>query len=113
MKALRHETPDVAALADRMGGATAASFLARHRKHVGKTIYLRALAPAKPGDTLGEEALGPISVATGDKFETAQAVEPGQVFTAIKSDHLNAGHLYDATELAAPEWYKPLSALFR
>ena len=113
MKALRHEAPDVTALADRLGGATAASFLMRHRKHVGKTTYMRALAPVKPGDVVGGDGLGPVSVITADKFETAHDVAAGQVFSAIKSDHLSVGHLYGEEELAAPDWYVPLPPLLR
>ncbi|MEM7060770.1 MAG: elongation factor G [Pseudomonadota bacterium] len=113
MKALRHETPDVCVLADRMGGATAASCMARHRKHVGKTIYMRALAPVATGDDLGGHALGPVSIAEGDGFAQANAAEPGQIFAAIKSDHLEAGQLYGNTDLTPPEWYQPLTPLLR
>lgn len=113
MKALRHETPDVTALADRCGGAMVASCMARHRKHVGKTIYLRALGPVKSGDVLGGEALGPIAVAEGDKFVTASEAAPGQIFSAIKSDHLDAGQLYAAAVLNPPSWYQPLPPLLR
>src|SRR5699024_5329922 len=43
MKALRHEVPGLDALAARSAdGVIAAGFLARHRKHVGKTVWLRA-----------------------------------------------------------------------
>lgn len=113
MKALRHETPNVAVLAERMGGATAVPFLMRHRKHVGKTTYLRALAPVKSGDTLGGEALGPISTVQGDKFETATEAAPGQIFSAIKSDHLGVGTLYSEEVLSPPSWYVPLGPLLR
>ncbi|MEM1131146.1 MAG: elongation factor G [Pseudomonadota bacterium] len=113
MKALRHETPDVSALADRLGGAMAVSCMARHRKHVGKTVTLRALARVKTGDTLGGDALGPISVADGDKFAPASDAAPGQIFTAIKSDHLESGQLYAAAVLNPPSWYQPLPPLLR
>ena len=80
MKALRHETPDVSALADRLGGATAASCMARNRKHVGKTIYMRALADISSGDPLGGDALGPISVIEGANFTQSNTAGSGQVF---------------------------------
>ncbi len=38
---------------------------------------------------------------------------PGQVFSAIKSDHLEGGRLYAADELPAPDWYRPLAPLLR
>jgi elongation factor G len=114
MKALRHEAPSLEALKARVdGGSLAASFLARHRKHVGKTIYLRAFADLKSGDRLGGGALGPLAVPRGEKFEQAQAVAPGQIFSAIKSDHLEGGRLYAADEAPAPDWYGPLPPLLR
>ncbi|MEO1494680.1 MAG: elongation factor G [Pseudomonadota bacterium] len=114
MKALRHEAPDVAALSERSANAaSAASFLSRNRKHVGKTVYMRALQPVATGAELGGAQLGPISVLSGDAFGTAQAVEPGQIFSAIKSDHLAAGRLYGAEEIPAPAWYQPLTPLLR
>ncbi len=114
MKALRHEAPPLDALRARcVDGALAASFLARHRKHVGKTVYLRAFAELKSGDRLGGGALGPVAVVHGDKFEQAQSVAPGQVFSAIKSDHLEGGRVYAADEMPAPDWYRPLAPLLR
>ncbi len=113
MKALRHEAPDVSALADRMGGAAAASFLVRHRKHVGKTTYMRALSALKTGDVLGGDALGPMSVAAAGGFENASEIAPGQVFSAIKSDHLSVGQVYAEQPLATPSWYKPFGPLVR
>lgn len=111
MKALRHEAPGAQELATRLGGGVAVSFLARHLKHVGKTVYLRALADVKGGDKLGGDALGPISVLAGDSFATAQSVEAGQIFSAIKSDHLQGGRLYDADELTTPNWHRALTPL--
>ena len=111
MKALRHETPEVGALAAR-DGAQAASFLARHRKHVGKTVYLRALGAVKAGNHLGGGALGPLSVISAQGVAPVQEIAPGQVFTAIKSDHLNGGRLYAAEEIPAPNWYQPLTPVF-
>ena len=113
MKALRHEAPDVTALADRLGGAAAVSFLARHRKHVGKTVYMRALTDLKSGVDLGGEALGPLSVAQGDGFTTASAAAPGQVVAAIKSDHLDGGHLYSEQSLPTPDWHHACPPLLR
>ncbi len=122
MKALRHEVPSLDALKARVdagvdsgagSGALAASFLARHRKHVGKAVYLRAFAELKSGDRLGGGALGPLAVAKAEKFEQAQTVLPGQVFSAIKSDHLEGGRLYAADDVPAPGWYRPLQPLLR
>jgi elongation factor G len=112
MKALRHETPGVEALAERLGGeARAGVFLARHRKHVGKTAYLRALAPLKPGDALGGDALGPLSTVGDAKPAQVAEAGAGDVVAAIKSEHLDSGRLYGAGEVATPDWHRALPPL--
>ncbi|MEM7743058.1 MAG: elongation factor G [Pseudomonadota bacterium] len=113
MKALRHEAPGVADKADALGGAHAASFLARHRKHVGKTTYLRALTDLKTGATLGGGPLGPISVHGAEGVSSATEVAAGQVFSAIKSDHLDGGCIYAETSMPAPGWHEALAPLVR
>jgi elongation factor G len=113
MKALRHETPGVEVLAERLGGeATAGVFLARHRKHVGKTAYLRALKALKPGDTVGGDALGPVSTVGDAKPTPLNEANAGDVVAAIKSDHLGSGHLYGAGDVDAPSWHKALTPVF-
>ncbi|MDH3665476.1 MAG: elongation factor G [Paracoccaceae bacterium] len=113
MKALRHETPGVAALAERLGGqASAGVFLARHRKHVGKTAYLRALKDIKPGDELGGHALGPISTVGDPKPAQLTEARAGDVVGAIKSDHLGSGQLYGTGEVATPDWHGALTPVF-
>jgi len=105
MKALRHETPDVSALADRLGGAAAVALRAHYAKHVGKQVTLRALAPLQSGAVLGGAPLGAVTVIGGG----AKAA-PGALLTAIKSDHLAARTLYGPDALPAPAWYRPLPA---
>jgi elongation factor G len=110
MKALRHETPRVAALARRLGGeASAAVFLSRFRKHVGKTAYFRALNDLKPGDTLGGGALGPVMTVGDAKPAPLTQAKAGDVVAAIKSDHLGSGQLYGAGKIETPAWHKTLS----
>ncbi len=109
MKALRHETPKVGVLARRLGGdAKAAVFLARHRKHVGKTAYIRALADLKAGDQIGGSALGPISTVGDAKAAPLAAAKAGDVVAAIKSDHLDSGRLYGVDRLPTPGWHVSL-----
>jgi elongation factor G len=113
MKALRHETPGVAALAKRLGGeASAAVFLSRFRKHVGKTTYLRALTDVKPGDTLGGHALGPLMTIGDAKPAPLPHAKAGDVVAAIKSDHLGSGRLYATGDVATPDWHKTLEPVF-
>jgi elongation factor G len=109
MKALRHETPGVEALAGRLGGARAAVVLARHRKHVGMTAYLRALADLKPGDTLGGGNLGPISTVGDAKPAQLTEAKAGDVVAAIKSEHLRSGCLYGEEAVETPDWHRALT----
>src|SRR5690625_3483377 len=117
MKALRHEAPSLEALRSRLAGpgdgALAASFLARQRRHVGKTIWLRAFDAIRSSERLGGGILGPIQLPRGDRWEQATEVQPGQIFSAIKSDHLRGGRLYGSDELPPPDWYRPLKPLLR
>ena len=55
--------------------------------------------------------MGPLAIAGAEKFEQAQSAASGQIFSAIKSDHLDAGHLYGAKEVPSPAWYRPLTPL--
>jgi elongation factor G len=113
MKALRHETPGVEALAKRLGGKAAAGvFLARYRKHVGKTAYLRAFSALKPGDTLGGAALGPFSTVGDAKPAPLTQANAGDVVAAIKSDHLGSGRLYGAEDADMPSWHRALTPVF-
>jgi elongation factor G len=110
MKALRHETPGVAALAKRLGGkASAAVFLSRHRKHVGKTAYMRALKDLKPGDILGGDALGPVMTIGDAKPAPLPHAKAGDVVATIKSDHLGSGQLYGAGKVGTPDWHQTLN----
>ncbi len=112
MKALRHETPGVETLAGRLGGASLGVYLARHRKHVGKTAYIRALKPIKPGDQIGGAALGPLSTVGDAKASPLTEAGPGDVVAAIKSEHLESGRLYGAGEVETPAWHRALPPLF-
>ncbi|MEM6623225.1 MAG: elongation factor G [Pseudomonadota bacterium] len=113
MKALRHETPGPDAKADALGGAAAVSFLARHRKHVGKTVYVRALRALSSGDMLGGGALGPMSVYGPGGAVQAPSAPAGSVVAAIKSDHLDGGAVLDAEAMPAPAWHRALPPLTR
>lgn len=108
MKALRHEVPDVSALKERLGGADALAvgFHAQNRKHLGKCVMLRALGPGvKQGAALAGAGLGGLTE-LGGKAGNDQ-LEPGTIGISVKSDQLNAGHIFTAKEaIAAPAWSK-------
>lgn len=104
MKALRHETPRVDRLAARLGDwARAVAFHAHMRKHLGKVTFLRALgAGVAAGQRLGGGNVGGLQAPGGG---TLQALEPGEVALAVKSDHLPVGHALSAdAALPRPGW---------
>jgi elongation factor G len=116
MKALRHEAPPVASLRNRLAEAggldesalLAVSFHAHHRANIGKTVLVRALGDGlKQGAALGGAGLGAIQEAGTGRPLTGN-IPAGQVFGAIKSDHLPVPALLTATAAAAPpEWTEP------
>lgn len=105
MKALRHEVPKVEALRARLGGGgLAIGFDAEIRKHLGKCVILRALAEGVvAGQPLGGAGLGGLAEIGGKAGQDRLAA--GEVGIAVKSDHLNAGHVFSATaSFPAPDW---------
>jgi elongation factor G len=108
MKALRHEAPAVETLRDRLGAgkATAVGFHAQNRKHLGKCVFLRALAAGvSQGAALGGHTVGGLSELGGKSGHDHLAA--GDVAIAVKSDHLNAGTVYTAQGgIPAPDWSK-------
>ncbi len=117
MKALRHEAPEVAALRSRLAVSSgvdeaklaAVSFHAHYRQNVGKTIIARALGTGlKQGASLGGGSLGPLQDAATTKPLAAPVLSPGDIFAAVKSDHLAVPALLTAdTAIAPPEWTSP------
>lgn len=104
MKALRHEVPQVEALRERLGQpeALAVGFHAEVRKHLGKCVFLRALAPGvAAGAPLGGGSLGGLAEVGGKSGH--ERLVPGEVGLSVKSDQLDAGRLFTATaSLPAP-----------
>lgn len=105
MKALRHEVPQVATLRDRLGGAAiAVGFHAQNRKHLGKCVFVRALADGvSQGGMLAGASVGGLSELGGKSGH--DHLHPGDVAISVKSDQLNAGQLFTTgAASAAPDW---------
>ncbi|MEL6317296.1 MAG: hypothetical protein AAFR16_06610 [Pseudomonadota bacterium] len=94
---------------------SAASFHARHRLHVGKTVYIRGFEEGLKGAApLGGGSLGVLTDATAEKPAAIAALADGGVAAAVKSDHLSRGKLFSKTGAAeAPDWRAPLAPLAR
>ncbi|MCV2868573.1 elongation factor G [Defluviimonas sp. WL0002] len=106
MKALRHEAPQVDALKARLGqsDALAVGFHAQNRKHLGKCVFLRALAEGVAvGAQLGGDNLGGMTEMGGKS--QVDRLPPGEIALTVKSDQLDAGKLFSSSAVhAAPDW---------
>jgi elongation factor G len=117
MKTLRHETPQVDALRQRLEAETglegerlqAVGFHAQYRQHVGKTVFIRALdGNVKPGETLVGSNLGGLSAIGKEKEPLSGNLAPGEIALSVKSDQLNAGLLFTKQRSIKPaKWAKP------
>ena len=119
MKALRHEAPGPAVLRERLQAQAglaeppvAVVFASAYRKHLGKTLLLRALSPLAAGQTLGGRAAGQLTPADPRDSHHLDAVPEGMIVSAVKAEHLGAGRLATATELPeTPAWHRPQPAI--
>jgi elongation factor G len=119
LKALRHEAPKPEVLRRRLQeqagtdeAPAAVIFGAAYRKHVGKTLMLRALEPLPSGRALGGKPAGQFVALDAQATRQVETVPEGEIVGAVKSDHLSAGML--ATQGAlhpAPDWRRPLPSM--
>jgi elongation factor G len=116
MKALRHEAPQAAVLRGRLEAQAgldeapaAVIFAGQYRKHLGKTLLLRALEPLPAARPLGGRAPGHLSPADLRDNTHLDAVEEGEIVMAAKAEHLVPGRLATQGALhATPAWNRPL-----
>jgi elongation factor G len=123
MKALRHEAPPAEALRARLAEQTgcdadaiaAVAFSAYHRQSVGKTVLARALSGGlKQGAQLGGHGLGALQEAGSGKAAGNGDIAEGQVFAAVKSDHLAAPSILTADAAKdAPGWTEAPSPMMQ
>lgn len=117
MKSLRHEAPQVAALAERLGvtdEVVAIGTFADNVKHLGKTVVVRALvAGISAGQKMMGENVG--SIVDLDAKTALGTLAAGDVGLTVKSDHLTTVNpLYgrDGT-VELPHWARPRAPTFR
>ncbi len=118
MKALRHEAPTPAALRERLQQQAgldeppaAVVFASTYRKHVGKTLLLRALEPLSTGKPLGGRPVAQLTPADPRETRHLDQVPEGVIASAVKADHLAAGKLLTADALhEPPAWHAPRPA---
>ena len=117
MKALRHEAPGHELLRQRIAAAagvderklSAVSFHAYHRQNIGKTVLVRALADGlRQGATLAGANLGAVQDPANGRSSSPVVPQAGDIFAAVKSDHLPVPSLLTSdTAVAPPDWTEP------
>lgn len=119
MKALRHEAPRARAsrtrLAEQAGlgeAPLAVIFAGQYRRHVGKTLLLRAFEALSAGQPLAGRAAGHVSSADSRDSRPRDRIEEGEIVAVAKADHLLPDRLAGASALhETPGWNRPLPPL--
>lgn len=121
LKALRHECPEVAATADRIGiddsgGTLAQVFKTVHAGHAGKLSFVRIWrGEVTDGMTLNGERISGIHRALGQKHDKLSKAGPGDIVALGRMDSVETGvTLSDSGNSVEADWpdvRKPLFSL--
>ncbi|MCH7864164.1 MAG: elongation factor G [Proteobacteria bacterium] len=119
LKALRHECPEVAATAERLGingtgGTLAQVFKTVHAGHAGKLSFARVWrGEVKDGMTLNGERVSGLHSALGQKHEKLSQAVAGQVAALGRMEKVVTGAaLSESGDDTAAEWPEPRKPLF-
>ena len=119
LKALRHECPEVAATAERLGingtgGTLAQVFKTIHAGHAGKLSFARVWrGEVKEGMTLNGERVSGLHSALGQKHEKLSQAVAGQVAALGRMEKVATGvALSESGNDTAAEWPEPRKPLF-
>ncbi|OHC80125.1 MAG: elongation factor G [Rhodospirillales bacterium RIFCSPLOWO2_12_FULL_67_15] len=119
LKALRHEAPEVGAIARRLGvasggGPAAAVFKTLHAGHTGKLSLVRVLAgDIAEGATLGGARIGGLLRLLGGKQEKTAKAAAGEVVALARTEGPATGQALTAAGVQAiANWPAKLAALF-
>lgn len=120
MKALRHETPEAAVAAQRLGIETggkepaAQVFKTLHAGHTGKLSLVRVWnGEIADGATIGGGRVGGLFKLFGQKHEKLQKAKAGDVVALGRLEGAATGRVLNAAGTAmAPSWPPPLKPLF-
>ncbi|MCP5368394.1 MAG: elongation factor G [Hyphomicrobiales bacterium] len=118
LKALRHETPEVTAVAERLGVAggdvAVQVFKTFHAGHTGKLSVARVLAgKLSDGDTLDGERVSGLYRMIGQKQEKLSATAAGAVVAMGRMDSVTTGDLLTAAGRSRPDgWPETLVPLY-
>ena len=117
MKSLRHDAPDVATTAERLGlygSATVAQvFKSIYAEHVGKLTMARVLAGnVSDGMTLNGTRVSGMNKMFGQKIDKVAKGGPGEVVALGRMENVLTGQTLTETEDRSLDWPTPLSPLF-
>ena len=119
LKALRHECPEVAATAERLGingtgGTLAQVFKTVHAGHAGKLSFARVWrGEVKDNMTLNGERVSGLHSALGQKHEKLSQAVAGQVAALGRMEKVATGvALSESGNDTAAEWPEPQKPLF-
>ncbi len=119
LKALRHECPEVAATAERLGingtgGTLAQVFKTVHAGHAGKLSFARVWrGEVKDGMTLNGERVSGLHSALGQKHDKLSQVGTGQVAALGRMEKVATGvALSESGNDTAADWPEPRKPLF-
>ena len=119
LKALRHECPEVATTAERLGingsgGTLAQVFKTVHAGHAGKLSFARVWrGEVKDGMTLNGERVSGLHSAMGQKHDKLTQAGPGQVAALGRMEKVATGTaLSESGDDSAAEWPEPRQPLF-
>ncbi len=119
LKALRHECPEVATTAERLGingtgGTLAQVFKTVHAGHAGKLSFARVWrGVVKDGMTLNGERVSGLHSALGQKHEKLSQAGAGQIAAFGRMDKVATGAaLSESGDDTAAEWPEPRKPLF-
>lgn len=117
-KALRHDAPDVATTADRLGidtskGAVAQNFKTYNSFQAGKISLARVWAgEIKEGDTLGGDRVGGIYALVGQTQNKIATAGPGAVVGLARMENLRTGDTITSGGRDNSGWPAPLPPVY-
>jgi elongation factor G len=98
LKALRHETPEPARAAARLGTSGGAFvFKVSHGNQIGRLALARSFAALAEGGELGGTRLGTLLRMQGDKAAKQSRAEPGDIVALAKLEGVGAGQWLGAS----------------
>lgn len=118
LKSLRHETPEVGTVADRVGlkpsqDATALVFKTLHAGHVGKLSVARVMSgELKDGMNLNGNRISGLSRVTGQKYDKVTSAKAGEVVAIGRLENIQTGDVLSEAGDLHVDWPAPLKPLF-